>query len=69
MKLRISDPALRAEFARHFERAGFTIEHLQEMILVERSDAPDRAQARREIVAHVHIWELMHPMARVEVLD
>jgi hypothetical protein len=29
MKLRISDPALRAEFARHFERAGFTVEHLR----------------------------------------
>ncbi|MGH8983630.1 MAG: hypothetical protein ACRDY6_07110 [Acidimicrobiia bacterium] len=69
MNLRINDPALRAEFARHFERAGFTVESRHDGILVKRPDAPDPAQARREIVAHAQIWELMHPEARVEQLD
>jgi hypothetical protein len=55
MELRIGVPSLRAEFACHFDRAGFTVEHRKDAIRVERPDAPDAAQARREIVAHVQI--------------
>jgi hypothetical protein len=44
MRLRISDPALRTDFARHFERVGFTVEPRDDAILVERPDAPDPAQ-------------------------
>lgn len=68
MKLRISAPALRADFARHFERAGFSVEPVGDAILVDRPDAPDSAQARREVSAHAHIWEVMHPEAPVERL-
>lgn len=68
MKLRISDPGLRTEFARHFERAGFTVEVVGDAIWVDRPDAPDSAQARREVSAHAQIWEVMHPDAPVEQL-
>jgi hypothetical protein len=36
---------------------------------VEREDAPDQAQARREIAAHLLVWEVLHPDVATELLD
>jgi hypothetical protein len=69
MKLRIREPALRSDFARHFERAGFSVDAVDDAIVVDRPDAPDPAQARRDVDAHAHIWQVMHPEAPVERLD
>jgi hypothetical protein len=36
---------------------------------VERLDAPDEEQARREVAAHLLVWELLHPEAPGEVVE
>lgn len=36
---------------------------------VERADAPDQAQARREIAAHLLVWEVLRPDVVAQILD
>jgi hypothetical protein len=41
----------------------------ERMLAVERTDAPDQAQARREIAAHLLVWQVLHPEVDAELLD
>jgi hypothetical protein len=36
---------------------------------VEREDAPTDEQGRREVAAHLLVWELLHPESRGEIVD
>lgn len=61
LDIRPHDPSLLPELARHFERSGFRVEQFEEVIEVERPDAPDDEQAAREIHQHLSVWLVMHP--------
>jgi len=61
LEIRPRDPSLLPELARHFERSGFRVEQFEEVIEVERPDAPDNEQAAREIHLHLSVWLVMHP--------
>ena len=62
VRLRISDPSLREELSAHYARSGFAVRPIGDRELdVERTDAPDDEQGRREITAHLLMWELLHP--------
>ena len=70
VRLRITDPSLREELSAHYARSGFAVRPLGERELeVERTDAPDEEQGRREIAAHLLVWELLHPEAPCEIVD
>lgn len=54
----------------HFERSGFAVRSAGDRALdVERDDAPDQAQARREIAAHLLVWQVLRPEVTAEILD
>ena len=61
LEVRPRDPSLLPELARHFERSGFRVEQLEEVIEVERPDAPNDEQAAREIHLHLSVWRAMRP--------
>jgi hypothetical protein len=70
LRIRISDPSLREELSAHYARAGFAVRPVGDRELdVERTDAPDEEQARREIETHLLVWELLHPDAPAEIVD
>jgi hypothetical protein len=70
MRIRLNDPGLVTDLRHHFERSGFVTDQLgDETIEVRRQDAPDKAQARREIELHLSIWQAMHPEAGAELMQ
>ena len=69
VRLRIPDPSLREELSAHYVRSGFAVRPLGERELaVERPDAPDDGQGRREVAAHLLVWELLHPECPGEIV-
>ena len=38
-------------------------------LAVERTDAPDDDQGRREVAAHLLVWELLHPESPGEIVS
>lgn len=70
VRLRIPDPSLREELSAHYARSGFAVRPLGDRELaVERADAPDDEQARREVAAHLLVWELLHPESPGEIVS
>jgi hypothetical protein len=69
MRIRIVDPKLRTELTFHFERAGFAVERLDDLVEISRPDAPSDVQSRLEIDVHLAVWRVMNPDALLEVLD
>ena len=70
VRLRIPDPSLREELGAHYARSGFAVRPVGERDLeVERPDAPSEEQGRREVAAHLLIWELLHPNIPGEIVD
>lgn len=70
MRLRIPDPSLREELSAHYARSGFAVRPVGESELdVERLDAPDEEQGRREVAAHLLVWELLHPESPGEIVE
>ncbi len=54
----------------HYARSGFAVRPVGDRELeVERTDAPDEEQARREIATHLLVWELLHPDVPGEIVD
>lgn len=54
----------------HYARSGFAVRPVSDRELdVERTDAPDEEQARREIETHLLVWELLHPDVPGEIVD
>ena len=46
----------------HYARSGFAVRPVGDRELdVERTDAPDEEQARREIETHLLVWDVLHP--------
>lgn len=69
LRLRIPDPSLREELCGHYARAGFVVRPAGDQdVEVERPDAPDEQQARREIGTHLLVWELLHPECPAEIV-
>jgi hypothetical protein len=70
LRIRISDPSLREELSAHYARSGFAVRPVGDRELdVERTDAPDEEQARREIETHLLVWELLWPDAPAEIVE
>jgi hypothetical protein len=70
VRLRITDPSLREDLGAHYARAGFAVRpNGPDELEVERVDAPDRAQARREVEVHLLMWDLLHPESPAKILD
>ncbi len=70
VRLRIPDPSLREELSAHYARSGFAVRPVGDLELdVERPDAPDEEQGRREVVTHLLVWELLHPESPGEVVE
>jgi hypothetical protein len=69
VRLRIPDPSLREELSGHYVRSGFGVRPIGEQELeVERPDAPDEQQGRREVGTHLLVWELLHPECPCEIV-
>jgi hypothetical protein len=69
LRIRIPDPSLREELCGHYARSGFGVRPVDEHeIEVDRPDAPDEQQARREIGTHLLVWELLHPECPGEIV-
>ena len=50
-------------------RSGFAVRPAGEGdLLVERPDAPDDEQGRREVGTHLLVWELLHPACPGEIV-
>ena len=70
VRLRIPDPSLREELSAHYARSGFAVRVIGDCELeVERPDAPTEEQGRREVAAHLLVWELLHPECPGELLE
>jgi hypothetical protein len=69
MRIRLIDSNLREDLALHFERAGFAVQPLGEILEIRRPDAPSDVQARREIDLHLAVWRALNPDVLIEVLD
>jgi hypothetical protein len=53
----------------HFLRSGFAVRPTgSDELEVERPDAPDEAQGRREIEAHLLVWYALNPDIHVDVV-
>ena len=69
MLIRLHNTALVDDLCVHFLRSGFTVERAGGgMVEVERPDAPSPQQARREVLMHLRIWDVLNPDARCELL-
>jgi len=69
MLVRLSDERLVPDLEAHFFRSGFTVERLGgSLVQVIRPLRDDDAALRREIAAHLRIWEATNPNASVDVL-
>jgi hypothetical protein len=69
VRLRIPDPSLREELNGHYARSGFAVRAVGDRELdVEREDAPSDKQGRREVAAHLVVWELLHPECPGKIL-
>ena len=70
MRVRLPDPALRADLRDFFHRWGcVTYEVNDEAIEVIVSDAPAERQGRRELELYLETWRAHHPGLELEVLD
>jgi hypothetical protein len=70
MRVRLSDPALRADLRDFFHHWGcVTYEVNDEAIEVIVSDAPSERQGRRELHLYLETWRAHHPGLELEVLD
>ena len=69
MLIRLHNPALLEDLCVHFLRSGFTVERAGgAMLEVERRDAPSLEQARREVLMHLRIWDVLNPDGRCELV-
>ena len=65
--VRLHNPSLIPELVRHFERSGFSVQRRGNALDVDRPDAPTKAQAEREVQAHLDVWVLMYPDSVADV--
>jgi hypothetical protein len=70
VRVRLPDPALRADLRDFFHRWGcVTYEVNDEAIEVIVSDAPAERRGRRELHLYLETWRAHHPDLELEVLD
>jgi len=68
--LRLCKPDLVDDLCENFRRAGFTAHSAGgSMAEIQRLDAPEREQERREVELHLRVWQAMRPEAAVEILN
>jgi len=69
VRVRLPDPALRAELRDFFHRWGcVTYEVNGDAIEVVVPDAPDERQERRELHLYLETWRAHHPGLELELL-
>ena len=70
MRVRLPDPALRADLRDFFHRWGcVTYEVNDDMIEVIVPDASGERQGRRELELYLETWRAHHPGLELELLD
>jgi len=70
MRVRLTDPVLRADLRDFFDRWGcVTYEVNDEAIEVIVPDAPAERQGRRELHLYLETWRAHHPGLELELLD
>ena len=70
MRVRLSDPALRAELRDFFHRWGcVTYEVDGDVIEVVVPDAPDERQERRELHLYLDTWRAHHAALELELFE
>jgi hypothetical protein len=69
MRVLIDDPAFLDDLCAHFRRAGFAADPIDEdMVEVDRPDAPTPQQAAAEIRVHLQLWRILNPNQRAELV-
>jgi hypothetical protein len=69
MRVLIDDPAFLDDLCAHFRRAGFAADRIDEdMVEVDRLDAPTPEQAAAEIRVHLQLWRILNPSQRAELV-
>jgi hypothetical protein len=69
MRVLIDDPAFLDDLCAHFRRAGFSVDPVdEELIEVDRPDAPTPQQAIAEIRVHLQLWRILNPNQRAELV-
>jgi hypothetical protein len=62
MLIRLSDHALVDDLCDHYRRSGFAAEPVGDCVVeATRTDAPNQDQDRREVLIHLHIWNVLNP--------
>lgn len=61
VQVRLHDPSLLPELTLHFERSGFSVAQVGDVLDVKRPDAPNTEQSALEVLAHLTVWELIYP--------
>ncbi len=70
MRVRLPDPALRADLRDFFQRWGcVTYEVNDEAVEVIVPDAPAERQGRRELHLYLETWRAHHPGLELGLLD
>ena len=70
MRVRLSDPALRADLRDFLHRWGcVTYEVKDDVIEVIVPDAPDERKGRRELRLYLETWRARNPGLALELLD
>ncbi len=70
MRVLIDDPAFLDDLCAHFRRAGFSVDPVDEdMIEVDRPDAPTPQQATAESRVHLQLWRILNPDQRAEIVS
>jgi hypothetical protein len=70
MLIRLSEPTLVESLCEDFRRAGFTAQAAGgSMVEVQRPDAPQPDQERREVEFHLRVWQAMNPEVVVYSVD
>ncbi len=70
MRVRLPDPALRADLREFFQRWGCVTYELNDgAIEVIVPDAPTERQGRRELQLYLETWRAHHPALEPELLD
>ena len=70
MLIRVDDESLVDDLCGHYRRSGFTAERAGGgMVEIARPEPVSDSEARREILAHLRVWNLINRDAHAEPVD
>ena len=69
MLIQLDDHALVNNLCAHYRRPSFTAQPVGGgMIEITRPDSPTEEQQRREVLLHLHVWDVSNPEATASVV-